>query len=67
MKSWSTSQASSKKEMINTIVRNAYEVATKKDRSYTDRQSEEATKDLATRTLVFLATAEVIKQSLFAQ
>ena len=53
--------------MINTIVRNAYEVATKKDRSYTDRQSEEATKDLAARTLVFLATAKVIKESLFAQ
>lgn len=67
MKSWSTSQAASKKEMINTIVRNAYEVATKKTRSYTDRQSEEATKDLAARTLVFLATAKVIKESLFAQ
>lgn len=67
MKSWSTSQAGSKKEVINTIVRNAYELATKKPRSYTDRQSEEATKDLAVKTLAFLATAEVIKQSLFAQ
>lgn len=67
MKSWATSQAASKKEMITTIVRNAYEVATKKTRSYTDRQSEEATKDLAARTLTFLATSYIIKQSLFEQ
>jgi len=45
------------KEGINTVARSAIESVFKKDRSYSNRQVEESTKDLAARYATYLATS----------